>query len=135
MDLRTVELVEVRELLLRHVWKPTLWGELSGMPFADILNLFHMSRRTGLLIVHSGSEERVLGFRDGEVVLARSTFPGERDPHDICFALLLEEAGSFVVLRGPLYAFHSTETCDVQEILLDSMRRVDEATWAASQAA
>jgi hypothetical protein len=137
MDLRTVDIADVRELLLRHVWKPTLWGDLAGMPMADLLNIFHWSRRSGLLVVRTGDEQRVLGFREGEVVMARSTLGNETSARDVCFALLLQEAGSFVFLRGPLYAFRSIEACDVQEILLDGLRRVDEASWppAVSEAA
>src|SRR4051812_8666280 len=127
MDLRTVQLDDIRALLLRHLWKPTLWGDLSGMPIADIFNMFHFSKRTGLLIVRCGADERALGFREGAVVLSRSTCAGEEDPRDVCFALLAQESGSFVFLRGPMYAFREIETCDTQEILLDGLRRADEA--------
>jgi hypothetical protein len=120
MDLRTVHIAEARELLLRHLWKPALWGDLAGLSVADLLGIAHFSRRTGLLLVLSGGHQWALGFREGEIVLARSTCGDGEDPREVCFGLLHQAAGSFVFLRGPLYAFRGVEACGVQEILLEA---------------
>ena len=96
-----------------------MWGELAGLSVADILNFAHEGRRTGLLIVRAGSHQWALGFREGELVLARSTSAGTESPRDICLALLRHEEGAFLFLRGPLYAFRSVEAGDVRQILLD----------------
>ena len=48
---------------------------------------------------------------------------------EVCFGLLKEQAGSFVFLRGPIYALPETEGCDVQELLLDGLRRLDEESF------
>jgi hypothetical protein len=129
MDLRTVQIAEVRQLLLRHLWKPALWGDLTGMTVAELLNVFHLGRRTGLLLVRSPLQERALGFREGEAVLAHSTSADESDLREICYGLLKEQAGSFVFLRGPGYALPAEEGVDIQEILLDGIRRLDEDSW------
>ena len=113
MDLRTVQLAEVRQLLLRHLWKPALWGDLSGMSVAELLNVFHLGKRTGLLLVRSPREERALGFREGEAVLGHSTCAAEPDLREICYGLLKEDAGSFVFLRGPGYALPVSEGVDL----------------------
>lgn len=129
MDLRTIQLAEVRQLLLRHLWKPALWGDLTGMTVAELLNVFHLGRRTGLLLIRSPLDERALGFREGQAVLGHSTCAGEPDIREICYGLLKEQAGSFIFLRGPGYALGDGEGEDVEEILLDGLRRLDEASW------
>src|SRR5262249_48341107 len=129
MDLRTVQIAEVRQLLVRHLWKPALWGDLSGMTVPELLNVFRLGRRTGLLLVRSPQEERALGFREGAAVLGHSTCSMESDLREICYGLLKEQAGSFVFLRGPGYALPAEEGVDIEEILLDGMRRLDEDSW------
>ncbi len=129
MDLRTVQLAEVRQLLTRHSFRPVLWGDLTGLAASDLLNIFHLGRRTGLLIVRSPIDERAIGFREGEAVLGRSTCDAEADVREVCFGLLREQAGSFVFLRGPIYALPDIEGCDVQELLLDGLRRLDEESF------
>ena len=135
MDLRTVRIAEVRQLLVRHLWKPALWGDLTGMSVADLLHVFRLGRRTGLLVIRSPLEERALGFRDGEAVLGHSTCDGEPDVREICHGLLQEQAGGFVFLRGPAYALGDGEGVDLQEILLDGLRRLDEESWPPAEAA
>ena len=134
MDLRTVRHDEIRGLLVRHAWRPILWGELTGFAASDLLSIFHLGRHTGLLIVQSPDGERALGFRAGECVLGRSTCD-ERGVRDVCFGVLKDQAGSFVFLRGPLYALPADEGCDVQELLLDCMRRIDEESFAQGREA
>ena len=134
MDLRTVDIPEARELLLRHLWKPALWGDLSELSVADILNVADWSRRTGLLLVRAGHHQWALGFREGEVVLARSTRGADQDPLEVCAELLQHRKGSFLFMRGPLYAFRGGQACDVQEILLHGMLRAGQS-WPVSEAA
>ena len=129
MDLRTVQIAEVRQLLLRHLWKPALWGDLTGMTVPELLNVFRLGRRTGLLLVRSPLEERALGFREGEAVMGYSTCASEPDLREICYGLIKEQAGSFVFLRGPGYALPDAEGVDLEELLLDGLRRLDEDSW------
>lgn len=53
-------------------------GDLDGLPFADVVILLAQSRRSGLLHVVSGPDQRVLVFSDGALVAASSTHAGER---------------------------------------------------------
>ena len=48
-------------------------GELEDLPFVDIVQVVSLSRRTGRLrIVAGAGREAVVGFRDGQIVFART---------------------------------------------------------------
>lgn len=54
-----------------------LQGKIETMPPPDLLQFLGMSRKTGMLIVRSGSNERRLWFEEGVIVSSRSDDPQE----------------------------------------------------------
>lgn len=55
-----------------------LSGSLEHFGVADLFSLLTMSRRSGLLLLLSGSARRSLTFRRGEIVAAASSLPQDR---------------------------------------------------------
>lgn len=55
-----------------------LAGNLGELPPSDLLNLLHMSKRTGVLLARDGNAERGLALISGNVAWACSNCPGER---------------------------------------------------------
>ena len=131
MDLRTIQLASIRDLLdTKGHWKAVLWGDVAGMPVPDLLNILSHGKRTGLLVSQSvEGVERALGIVDGDVTFAASSQPGEgNDPREIAVGLLRLTAGAFTFLRGPAGVLQGVEPAlGIQELLLDGLRRIDEA--------
>jgi len=106
LDYRTFRLAAVHELItVGHEWKVVLWGELAGMPAADLLNILSHGNRSGILLVHGEDDsERALGLCSGNITWLQK--------------------GAFTFLRG---AVPPGEGPTVQEVLLDGLRRLDES--------
>jgi hypothetical protein len=131
VDQRNIHLAAVRELIGAGAeWKPVLWGDLGGMPAADLLEILTHGRRSGLLLVLGDDDsERALAMHEGHVTFQATSEPLEREPSDIVFGLIRLRAGQFTFLRGPVPQGEGPST---QELLLDGLRRLDEAEWASN---
>jgi len=108
---------------------PVLWGELSGLPLPDLLSVLALGRRTGLLLVlgRDGSE-RALGVVKGQVTWAASSAREEHDVREVAFGLVRLHHGEFTFLRVPDGVLPEGAGASTTELLLDGMRRLDEAT-------
>jgi hypothetical protein len=126
LDYRTLHLAAVHELVgSGHGWKSVLWGDLAGMPPAELLNILSHGNRTGLLLVRGEDEsERAFGFHAGNATWSASSEPLEQDAHDLAYGLVRLQHGAFAFLKGPVPA---GEGPTVQQLLLDGLRRLDEA--------
>jgi hypothetical protein len=126
MDHRSFHLAAVHELVgAGEGWKSVLWGDLSGMSVPDLFNVLSHGRRTGLLLVcGDDATERALGFCHGDATWAASSEPAEHTARDLAFGLVRLKGGSFAWMQGPVPA---GEGPTAQELLLDGLRRLDEA--------
>jgi uncharacterized protein DUF4388 len=126
MDHRSFHLAAVHELIGDgSAWKGVLWGDLSGMPIADLLTVLAHNRRSGLLLVRGDDDsERALGILDGIVTWSESSEPAERSARAMAFGLVCLQEGEFALLRGPV---PDGDGPSIQELLLDGLRRLDEA--------
>jgi hypothetical protein len=126
LDYRNFRLAAVHELItVGHEWKVVLWGDLAGMPAADLLNILSHGGRSGILLVLGDDDsERALGLSGGCITWFASSEPLEQDERDLAFGLVRLEKGDFTFLRGPV---PPGEGPSVQELLLDGLRRLDEA--------
>jgi hypothetical protein len=122
VDHRSVQLPRVRALFGVHPeWRPVLWGDLSGMPAVDLLNILAQGRKSGLLLVRApDGMEHALALQDGCV---HWSDPGsQRDTVD---AMVRLQQGAFSFVRATQLSLDGTGT-PVHELLLDSLRRLDE---------
>ena len=129
MDYRTFRLAAVHEIVgSGGAFQPVVWGDLSGLPLPDLLNVLSHGKRTGLLLVRGkDASERALGLVDGHITWAGSSVTTEMDVREVCFGLVRLHHGEFVFLRGQASALPAGEAISAQEALLDSLRRLDEA--------
>jgi hypothetical protein len=130
VDHRTFHLGAVQALLANGKGSaPVLWGELSGLPPPDLLSVLSHGRRTGLLLVRGrDGSERALGVVKGQVTWAASSAMEEHDVREVAFGLVRLHHGEFTFLRVPDGLLPEGAGASTTELLLDGMRRLDEAT-------
>lgn len=131
MDWRSFRLAAVHELIgPAEGWKPVLWGDLAGLPLPDLLSVLTHAKRTGLLLVRcSQDSERALAVVQGRITWSASSDPLEREIRDVCYGLVRLHGGLFTFLSAPELALPQGEGgASTQELLLDSVRRLDEET-------
>lgn len=133
----------------------SLNGELEDLPFVDIVQVVALSRRTGELRIQTGAgQEATVGFRDGQIVFARTwktpplasqtlpATPEEREAlirgraREALRLLLGLEVGRFAFqvaeesapsVRRPRFE-ELREGLDAQGTILDLLRETDEGT-------
>jgi hypothetical protein len=130
VDHRTFHLGAVQALLANGKGSaPVLWGELSGLPLPDLLSVLAHGRRTGLLLIRGrDGSERALGVVKGQVTWAASSAMEEHDVREVAFGLVRLHHGEFTFLRVPEGLLPEGAGASTTELLLDGMRRLDEAT-------
>ena len=102
-------------------------GQLAQLPLADLLQLFHVSRKTGTVeLLHGlGPGRRQTGrvvLRGGEVVAAAV---GSVDGEKALFRLLAWERGSFAFKPGPA-AIEPSIHASTRALLREGMRQIHE---------
>ena len=102
-------------------------GKLAQIPLTDLLQLFHMNRRTGTIELvrteAAGREERgALVLRDGNLIQATT---GRVDGEKALFRLLAWSEGSFAFTPGPVTMAPRIVT-PTRALLMEAMRQIDE---------
>ncbi len=98
-------------------------GSLGDMGLVDLLQTIDMSRKSGVLALHSGSGRRgTITFRDGQVIDAECA-PARGDR--AIYRMLLWSEGDFEIDFRPVRA-EPTVSVSTQGLLMEGMRRVDE---------
>src|SRR5438270_3702667 len=120
MDYKSFHLAAVHELIgAGGVWKNVLWGDLAGMPIADLLNVLSHGNRTGLLLIRGDDgSERALGFHDGYITWSASSNPVEHNAREMALGVVRLQKGEFTYLRGPV---PGGDGPSAQELLLDGL--------------
>lgn len=128
-----LQLPRVRALLAAHAFRPALWGEHT----LDVLSVLAQTRRSGLLVVRgSDGTERALALVDGDVTWAASTEPSEAySASETVFGLVRLTDGDFTFLRAPPGVLPDADPVSLQHLLLDGLRRADEASRSPGRAA
>lgn len=127
-----VEVMIAQRARLETAWRHAdgdheVQGRLAQIPLVDLLQLFHMNRRTGTIEVTrrepGGREERgSLWVRDGNLVQAAAgTVEGEK----ALFRLLAWQEGSFAFTPGPVGIAPRILT-PTRALLMEGMRQLDE---------
>ena len=121
--------------LLRSEAQAVLWGDLASMHPTEVFDIVAHGRKTGLLFVSREGVERIFGFHEGDLVFGFSTAPGEaEDAREAVLGLVRVAAGgSFTFLAAPASAIpQAVQRQNVQEVVLDALRRMDEGVVAAT---
>jgi CheY-like chemotaxis protein len=130
--------------LMARRWKKTgttritraeseLMGSLESMPFADVIQLLHVTQKTGVLTLREGSSSGGVLFRGGEVVHAwAEDLKGE----DAFYRLSWWKKARFGFSTATRQEGQTVEQ-PTMTLLMEAMRRLDEgggSTPAAGQA-
>ena len=115
--------IDRRTKSLDDLLKPGVQGSLSTQSFMDIAQSFGNSMKTGLVSLDNAGIQAVVGFNEGQMVYARSTnAEGELVLDDI---MTWEEGNFSYEHTAPIEEVNIQG--DSMGILLDALRRIDEA--------
>ncbi len=99
-----------------------LMGNLESMPFADVIQLLHVTQKTGVLGLRNGSLSGGIYFRGGEVVHA---WTGELKGEEAFYRLATWKKARFGFNTVPREEPHTVEQ-PTMTLLMEAMRRLDE---------
>ncbi len=97
-------------------------GSTQDMAVVDLLQTFEVSRKSGVVHLHSGVHEAHIYFRDGKVVDAEV---GRLRGEEAVYRALIWNEATFEVEFKPI-AVEETVEGSTQALLMEGMRRVDE---------
>jgi hypothetical protein len=118
----------IRALLHPDV-QAVLWGDLASIRPTEVFDIVAHGKKTGLLVAIQDDVERVFGFHDGDLVLGFSSSLEEGDDarEAVLGLVRTDQGGIFTFLRAPACAIpQATRRQNVQEVVLDALRRLDE---------
>jgi CRP-like cAMP-binding protein len=102
-------------------------GNLSSMSFADVLQLLQVGRKTGYIVLQSQGRKGEIGIESGEVRQARAE---AQTGEEAFYALAAWKGATFAFSSMPLKDAPNI-TSPTMPLLMEAMRRVDEASRAA----
>jgi len=99
-------------------------GRLDEVPPAELFQVFHMHRKTGMLSMKLDGGEATVSFREGGIIQASF---GERESHEAIFAILAEKTGYYRFVTGlSAREMEADEIGDFMALLMEGIRRIDE---------
>lgn len=118
------DIQKLRELILDGIeTRKGFAGTISELQLSDLIQMSCLGRLTNAIEVHSGSQEGIIFFEDGNIVHAQiGILMGE----EAFYEIISWEAGSFTLNKG-LEADRESILKGWQSLLLEGLRRVDEA--------
>ena len=105
--------------------KPMMVGKLEELPLPDLLQLFHTSKKTGVLVVRGQREGRIY-MRQGQVCHAAiEAYPGI-SPRKSFSRMVTWNEGDFELLGADETQFPSEFEETIEALLMESLRQYDE---------
>ncbi len=102
--------------------KTRFTGSLADMGLVDLMQTIEISRKSGVLEVHSGQRTGLMTFRDGQILDAElGSLHGER----ALYRVLLFSEGDFEIDFRPVKTEQQIRI-PTQGLLMEGMRRLDE---------
>ena len=103
-------------------------GNLDLMPFPELIQMLHSTRKSGVLTIGDGARTAFIVFEDGEVTHARDEgLSGIEAFHRIAGW----KRGLFQFQSGGRGSHPVTVRCGTLALLMEAMRRVDEGSRSA----
>ncbi len=100
-------------------------GNLDLMPFPELIQMLHSTRKSGVLTIGDGPRTSLIVFEDGEVTHARGEdLSGVEAFHRIA----AWKKGLFQFQSGTRGSHPVTVRCGTLALLMEAMRRVDEGS-------
>lgn len=103
-------------------------GRLDKIAPAELLQIFHMHQKTGVLRMEFVSGHGNISFREGCIINAKY---GVKESQEAIFALLAEKEGIYRFTTGlSPQEMKAAEIGDFMGLLMEGVKRVDEAAQA-----
>lgn len=101
-------------------------GSLREIPLVDLLQMLATARKSGLLVLRSGTETGRIFLEEGRVYFACMEDWVEVDPHKVLYRLLQWTSGTFELEKSDVRPFANPITEATDALLLEGMRQLDE---------
>ena len=99
-------------------------GRIDQVPPAELLQIFHMHQKTGVLSLELPDGEAKVSFREGCIINAQY---GSNRSEEAIFAMLAEKNGVYRFTTGlPSGEMKAAEIGDFMMLLMEGVKRVDE---------
>ncbi|MCX7887782.1 MAG: DUF4388 domain-containing protein [Verrucomicrobiae bacterium] len=108
-------------------------GSLKEIALLDVLQLLSSTRKSGVLIVKSGTEAGEIFLHDGRIYYARMRDGRGADPRKVLYRLLRWTSGSFELEKSDLRQFANPITEPTDVLLLEGARQLDELARLGDQ--
>lgn len=116
--------VSNRDRMMDELLRPGVQGDLNVQSFMDIAQTFLNTAKTGIVTLDSQGKKAVVGFNDGQLCYAK-----------MAGAEGMEAIDQIIGWEEGKFSYENTDTIgeinivgDTMGILLDALRRLDEAT-------
>jgi len=99
-------------------------GQLRDMASAELFQIFHMHKKTGVLMLTIASRKAEVSFREGCIINAKY---GRLTNQDAIYAILAEKEGVYSFRTGlSPQQMKAAEIGDFMSLLMEGVKRVDE---------
>ncbi|MBU0960616.1 MAG: DUF4388 domain-containing protein [Proteobacteria bacterium] len=99
-------------------------GSIPEMPPAELFQIFHMNKKTGVLTLDFPQGMAKVSFREGCIINAHY---GEQNNQEAIFAMLGEKEGRYTFTTGlSPEEMRSAEIGDFMMLLMEGIKRIDE---------
>jgi Domain of unknown function (DUF4388)/Inner membrane component of T3SS, cytoplasmic domain len=105
--------------------KTAMTGKLEEVPLPDLLQLFHTSKKNGVLVVRNEHEGKIY-LRQGRVYYASIDDNHELGPAKSFNRLLTWEAGDFELRPPDTQEFMTELDSSTEALLMEALRQLDE---------
>lgn len=105
--------------------KTAMTGKLEEVPLPDLLQLFHTSKKNGVLVVNNENEGRIY-LRQGKVYYAVINDNHRLGPQKSFNRIISWETGEFELRPPDSQEFETELTESTEHLLMDALRQLDE---------
>lgn len=106
----------------------TMSGSIEEVPLPDLLQLFATSKKTGVLVVRMEEDAGRIHLSKGTIAYASINEDPEIPPMKAISRILTWQRGTFDLEQADTRPLPSSIEVSVQEVLMESMRQLDEFT-------
>ena len=104
----------------------TMSGSIDEVPLPDLLQLFSTSKKNGALVIRTEEDIGRIYLRKGVIYYATINDLGDLAPIKCIFRMLTWQKGLFDFDASDMREFPKSVEVTVQEILIESLRQLDE---------
>ncbi|MBL9038704.1 MAG: FHA domain-containing protein [Archangium sp.] len=120
------QLENVAAVQSQRAVKTAMTGKLEEVPLPDLLQLFHTSKKNGVLVVNNGGQEARVYLRQGRVYYSVINDNHELGPQKSFNRIVSWEVGEFELRPPDEQEFMVEMDTSTEGLLMDALRQLDE---------